>query len=82
MRQSGRASGAPDIDDVCGTLRGQALCVVRTVDAAMAELSCKVRIKPLRSITSGFRWKVEYVRKGRNVLGFYADPDDVTVKLR
>lgn len=42
---------------------------------------CKMKIRPLRGITSDFEWKVEFSHKGKNVWGFYADHDNLKICL-
>ena len=63
----------PTVNDICKTLSARSSEAVRKLENNLSGMSVKVRIKPLRGIVSDFKWKVEYVYKGKNICGFYAD---------
>ena len=66
-------SPIPTVNDICKTLSARSSEAVRKLENNLAGMSVKVKIKPLRGIVSDFKWKVEYVYKGKNICGFYAD---------
>lgn len=66
-------SPIPSVEDICKTLSAESVEAVAKLDNNLSELNVKTRIKPLRGIVSDFKWKVEYVYKGKNICGFYAD---------
>lgn len=68
-------SPIPGVDDICKTLPVKSSEIVKKLEDDLAEMKPKVKIKPLRGIVSDFKWKVEYVYKGKNICGFYADHD-------
>ncbi|MCM1187885.1 MAG: hypothetical protein NC541_01135 [bacterium] len=63
----------PTVDDICKTLPARSSEAVKELEDNLAGMKIKAKIKPLRGIVSDFRWKVEYVYKGKNICGFYAD---------
>jgi hypothetical protein len=65
----------PDIEDIKETLSDDHRKVIDLLQLVLKDLKMKVKVKPLRNITSGSRWKVEYSLKGKNIFGFYGDPD-------
>jgi hypothetical protein len=65
----------PDMEDVKLTLTKENAALIDSVCEAFAEKKLKYKVKPLRSITSSHGWKVEYTLKGKNVFGFFAEPD-------
>lgn len=69
------AGAAPTVSTICRTLTEEGAAIIRKMEESLASLPVKAKIRPLRGITSDFQWKVEYVCKGKNVLGFYADHD-------
>lgn len=66
-------SPIPSVEDICKTLSAESVEAVAKLENDLSELNVKTRIKPLRGIVSDFKWKVEYVYKGKNICGFYAD---------
>lgn len=66
-------SPIPTVNDICKTLSARSSEAVRKLENNLAGMSVKVKIKPLRGIVSDFKRKVEYVYKGKNICGFYAD---------
>ncbi len=69
------AGGSPSVDTICRTLPDASVHIIRTLEESFSALNAKARVKPLRSITSDFQWKVEYHKAGKNLAGFYADGD-------
>ncbi|MCM1155046.1 MAG: hypothetical protein NC314_01900 [Roseburia sp.] len=63
----------PTVEDICRTLPEKSVQAVRKLEENLAGLKIKAKIRPLRGIVSDFKWKVEYVYKGKNICGFYAD---------
>ena len=63
----------PSVDDICKTLPAKSADVVKKLEDNLAGIKIKAKIRPLRGITSDFKWKVEYSYKGKNICGFYAD---------
>ncbi|MCM1027227.1 MAG: hypothetical protein NC432_12390 [Roseburia sp.] len=63
----------PTVDDICKTLPARSTEAVKKLEDNLAGMKIKAKIKPLKGIVSDFRWKVEYVYKGKNICGFYAD---------
>ena len=66
-------SPIPTVNDICKTLSARSFEAVRKLEDNLSGMSVKAKIKPLRGIVSDFKWKVEYVYKGKNICGFYAD---------
>lgn len=66
-------SPIPTVDDICKTLPVKSADVVKKLEDNLAGIKIKAKIRPLRGITSDFKWKVEYSYKGKNICGFYAD---------
>lgn len=71
--------GGPLVEDVLGTMPPEHAAMAKALDEAAGEWGARTKIKPLREITSGNRWKVLYEEKGKSAAGFYAGPD--TLKL-
>lgn len=67
----------PEIEDVKTTLSKEHMSIVSTIQNAIDCMKLKIKVKPLRNITSGSRWKVEYLLNNKNVFGFYAEPDNL-----
>ncbi len=65
----------PGIEDIKMTLTKEHAGIINSIQNAVDSMKLKIRVKPLRNITSGSRWKVEYLLKNKNVFGFYAEPD-------
>ncbi|MDP4089416.1 MAG: hypothetical protein Q8930_09140 [Bacillota bacterium] len=63
----------PEIEDIIKTLDKNHGEIISEIQEILLDLKLKVKVKPLRNITSGSRWKVEYSGKGKSVFGFYAD---------
>lgn len=68
---------APDIQDIVDTLDEDHGRVILKVQGILINLDVKIKVKPPRSIASGFKWKVEYSHKGKSVFGFYAAPGEL-----
>lgn len=66
-------SPIPTVNDICKTLPVKSIEVVKRLEEDLSGIKIKAKIKPLRGIVSDFKWKVEYVYKGKNICGFYAD---------
>lgn len=77
----GALRGGPEVEDIFSTLSPERACIVKALNRAVSELELRPKIKPLREITSGSRWKVEYQEKGKSRAGFYAGPDSLTLCL-
>ncbi|MDR0302502.1 MAG: hypothetical protein LBI04_09365 [Treponema sp.] len=67
--------GMPEIDDIKLTLPAKNAVLIDSIIKVLAEIKLKYKVKPLRSIISSHGWKVEYTLKGKNVFGFFAEPD-------
>lgn len=67
----------PPVADILKTLPAHSADAVRRLEAQLADRKFRTKIRPLRGITSDFRWKVEYSVRGKNVCGFYADCDSL-----
>jgi hypothetical protein len=65
----------PDIEDIKETLSNEHRQIIDLLQLSLKDLNMKVKVKALRNITSGSRWKIEYALKGRNVFGFYGEPN-------
>ena len=65
----------PTVDDICKTLSPGNAEAVKRMENSLTGMKIKAKIKPLRGIVSDFKWKVEYSFKGKNICGFYADPE-------
>ena len=63
----------PEIADIMETLKEEMNGNINRLINALQDEKYKVKVKPLRNITSGFQWKVEFTVKGKSCLGFYAD---------
>ena len=66
-------SPIPTVKDICETLPIRSFEAVKKLEDNLSGMKVKAKIKPLRGIVSDFKWKVEYVYKGKNICGFYAD---------
>ena len=65
----------PGIGDVKSTMKKVHAAGVDLFLKLFGGVKMKYRVKPLRSITSGHGWKVEYTLNGKSVFGFFAEPD-------
>ena len=65
----------PTVDDICKTLSSRNAEIVKRLENSLSGMKVKAKIRPLRGIVSDFKWKVEYSLKGKNICGFYADPE-------
>lgn len=63
----------PTVDDICRTLPVKSAEAIKRMENKLSGMKIKTKIKPLRGIVSDFKWKVEYVYKGKSICGFYAD---------
>ncbi|MCM1568322.1 MAG: hypothetical protein NC081_02615 [Roseburia sp.] len=66
-------SPIPTVQDICKTLSVRSSEAVKRLEDNLAGVKIRAKIRPLRGIVSDFKWKVEYVYKGKNICGFYAD---------
>ncbi|MCG8568863.1 MAG: hypothetical protein MJB14_01865 [Spirochaetes bacterium] len=64
----------PGIEDIKETILPEHGIIIDRFEEVMVKLRIKRKIQRLRNITSGFQWKVEYIYKGKNIFGFYAEP--------
>lgn len=71
----GTKKKSPDIEDIMETLNDDHQLVVKQLQELLAGIKVRMKIKPIKTITSRSKWKVEYQYKGKNILGFYAEPD-------
>jgi hypothetical protein len=65
----------PGIEDVKSTMKKEHAVSVDLLLKLFGGVKMKYKVKPLRSITSGHGWKVEYTLNGKNAFGFFAEPD-------
>lgn len=65
----------PTVDDICKTLSPGNAEIVKRLENSLTGMKIKAKTKPLRGIVSDFKWKVEYSLRGKNICGFYADPE-------
>lgn len=65
----------PSVNDICRTLSATSVEAVKKLEHNLSGMKIKAKIRPLRGIVSDFKWKVEYAYKGKNICGFYADPE-------
>ena len=65
----------PEIEDIKLTMAKKDAAIADSIIKVFADNKLKCKVKPLRSITSSHGWKVEYILKGKNVFGFFAEPD-------
>jgi len=70
-----RGGGAPGIDDVLYTMAAEHSAGLKQILGVINGMDLKYSVKPLGAITSGDGWKVEYKKNGKNVFGFFAEPD-------
>jgi hypothetical protein len=70
----GTQKASPDIETIKTTLEEGHAGIIDELRSNLSELKYKVKIKPLRNITSESKWKVEYIYQNKNILGYYADP--------
>jgi len=65
----------PEIEDVKFTMLKEHAECVDLILSLFANLNLKYKVKPLRSITTAHGLKVEYTLAGKNIFGFFAEPD-------
>jgi hypothetical protein len=65
----------PEIDDIKLTITAKNAALLDSIIKVFADTKLKYKVKPLRSITTSHGWKVEYMLQGKNVFGFFAEPD-------
>ena len=68
-------SPIPTVDDICKTLPPKSVKIVKRLEENLEGIRIKAKIRPLRGIVSDFQWKVDYICKGKNICGFYADSE-------
>ena len=66
-------SPSPTVNDICKTLPVKSAETVKKLEYNLSGMKVKAKIKPIRGIVSDFKYKVEYIYKGKNICGFYAD---------
>lgn len=71
----GYYAAVPEIDDIKLTMVEEHAKSVELILKSFEDIKLKYKVKPLRNITSGFNWKVEYALNGKSVFGFYIEPD-------
>ncbi len=71
----GTKKDSPDIQDILETVREDHQQIIKELQKVLQDIKVKVKIKPFNAITSRSKWKAEYQHKGKNILGFYAEPD-------
>lgn len=64
---------SPTVNDICKTLPVKSAEIVKKLEYSLSGMKVKAKIKPIRGIVSDFKYKVEYIYKGKNICGFYAD---------
>jgi hypothetical protein len=65
----------PELDDIRLTMKEEHAGYVDLIYKSFAGQKIKYKVKPLRNITSSFEWKVDFTLNGKNIFGFYAEPD-------
>ena len=65
----------PNLEDIKQTMTKEHAVCVDSILLLFNNAKIKYRVKPLRSIVSSHGWKVEYTVSGKNVFGFFAEPD-------
>jgi len=65
----------PELDDIKLTMKEEHTKYVDMINASFGGQKIKYKVKPLRNITSGFEWKVDFTLNGKNTFGFNAEPD-------
>lgn len=78
---AGALRGSPVIEDVYRSLTPERAQIARQFHQMLEEREIRGKIKPLREITSGNQWKVEYQREGKAAATLYGDPDGLTLCL-
>jgi hypothetical protein len=71
----------PGIEDVKSTMKKEHAASVDLLLKLFGGVKMKYRVKPLRSITSGHGWKVEYTVNGKSFFGFFAEPDHLALYI-
>lgn len=71
----------PVVEDIFPTLSPERAAAVSALHNTLTDKGLKSSLKPLREITSGSRWKVEYRSGSKAAAGFYAGPDSLTFCL-
>lgn len=74
-------SPIPTVNDICKTLSVRNSEVVKRIEENLAGMKVRIRIKPLKGIVSDFKWKVQYAHKGKNICGFCADNENLTLYI-
>lgn len=65
----------PSLPDVVETVPEYMSKKINILTETLKELPLKMRVKPLRNINSDFKWKIEFIYKGKSYVGFYLDYD-------
>ncbi len=65
----------PELEDIVETLHERHQYIISQIQQLLDGVKVNIKIKPFNTITSRSKWKVEYQYKGKNILGFYAEPD-------
>ena len=71
----------PEIADIMPTLGPEFRKHLDGLQVFFADTKLKFRVKPMRSIASSHGWKVEYALQGKNVYGFFGEPDHLTLYI-
>jgi len=69
------------IEDIKLTMKKEHAASVDLLLKVFSLVKLKYRVKPLRSITSGHGWKVEYTLNGKSFFGFFAEPDHLALYI-
>lgn len=75
----GTKKESPDIQDILETVREEHQKIINELQKALPGNKVRMKIKPFNAITSRSKWKAEYRYKGKNILGFYAAPDNMMI---
>jgi hypothetical protein len=75
----GYCRSMPEIDDIRLTMKEEHSGYVDLIYRTFEGQKIRYKVKPLRNITSGFEWKVDFTLNGKNIFGFYAEPDYLKV---
>ncbi|WP_113673432.1 hypothetical protein [Vallitalea guaymasensis] len=66
-------SPAPEMSDIKETMPQDSAHNINILTETLKGMPLKMRVKPMRNITSDFKWKVEFIYKSKSCIGFYVD---------
>jgi len=75
LNYKGYLNSVTDLEDIKQTMAKEHANAVDLIIKSVISDKMKYKVKPLRSITSSHGWKVRYTQKGKNVFGFFSEPD-------